>query len=152
MTENNLGVHLRWLLNCGSLQPPQPTYAPPPIESSIAPEDAHLLAQTLDDTCADAEDEELCSTTNNRSHIRPHDIARVQQSASRINARINDAMAKLQSGPKTSNKPRLLSEILPVTLQTPTPFTSRPPGTSLKDQYSARWNRKTAGKHRMLLQ
>ena len=35
-------------------------------------------------------------------------------------------------------KPRLLSEHLPIALQVPTPTSIRKPGTSLKDQYSAR--------------
>lgn len=147
MTRTNLGIHLSWLISCGSTQPPQPIYVPQltqPADGLGQPLDNSSLSQkpvldieksgnvqrgTDDDSCIPSESE----------------FARPQQSASALNAQSKIAMARLQSGPKSSNKPRLLSESLPVSLQTPTHSAVRPSSTSLKDQYSAQWESRANG-------
>ena len=136
MTENNLGVHLRWFLKGGSEQPPQPAYA------SLLPElsPANIIPRN---DCSQAS--QIVSAgvelpgldANSGSHQPSHSFARPGRPASVLNAQSEDAMARLQSGRRDNNKPRLLSEALPVTLQTPSNPAKRVPGTSLRDQYTA---------------
>ena len=136
MTENNLGVHLHWLLKCGSEQPPPPAYTSLLVELSpanVTPRDSCSQAsQTVS-----AESEVPRPGANSEGHQPPHIFARPGQPASVLNAQSKDEMARLQSGRRDNNKPRLLSETLPVTLQTPSNPAKRVPGTSLRDQYSA---------------
>jgi len=82
---------------------------------------------------------------NARSAQTAPEFARPLFPASALNALDKDDMARLQSAPKSNNKHRLLSETIPVALQSPT-VTSRTPGKSLTDNYSARYDRRTEGK------
>lgn len=85
------------------------------------------------------------SDSNADSSAQQWEFVRPDLPASVLNAQSGYEMARLQSGPKSRNKPRLLSEHIPVALRTPTPISIRKPGTSLKDQYSAQWDRKSSG-------
>ena len=139
MTKHNLKVHLHWLIACLPTKPPQPAYGPlpPSVEDSLSP------LQDIEGSGSDASVEKLDSNVNNSAPQQK--FARPSLPASVLNNQPGNEMARLQSGPKSSNKPRLLSEHIPVALQTPASTSSRKPGTSLKDQYSAQWERKPSG-------
>lgn len=140
MTRHNLNQHLHWLLGSSLTEPPQPAYAPP-LTSSV--EDASSLPQEVEHLGLDTIVEE--ANSNVHSSARQPEFVRPTLPASVLNTQGGHEMARLQSGPKSSNKPRLLSEHIPVALQIPAPTSIRRPGTSLKDQYSAQWERRPSG-------
>ena len=130
MTRHNLNEHLHWLLRTSPIEPPRPAYAPAHASSL---EDVSSLPQGAEHTILNTIFEEADSNVS--SSRRQGDF--VQPTSP--NLRGGHEMARLQSGPRSSNKPRLLSEHIPVALQTPTSSSIRKPGKSLKDQYSAKW-------------
>ncbi len=140
MTRHNLNQHLHWLLGSSPAEPPQPAYVPPPTSSV---ENALSLSHEVDHPGLDTIDEEV--DRNVKSTARQPDFLRPTLPASVLNTQGGPEMARLQSGPKSNNKPRLLSEHIPVALQTPTNASIRKPGTSLKDQYSAQWECRPSG-------
>lgn len=144
MTKHNLREHLSWLIGCGSLQPSQPAYAPPTTG----------LASALGPSVDDQSPSQAAESVVEEPHFRQNDaggpqakptFARPLLPASVLNAQSKDAMARLQSGPSSNNKPRMLSETIPLSLHTPTTSTARAPGTSLKDQYNAQWTPRATG-------
>ena len=137
MTRHNLDEHLHWLLSSSPTEPPQPAYAPPPASSvedvsSLPQEVEHLILNTIFEEA----DSNVSSSPRQREFVGP------TSPAGGLNFRGGHEMARLQSGPRSSNKPRLLSEHIPVALQIPTSSSIRKPGTSLKDQYNAQWERR----------
>lgn len=140
MTKHNLNQHLHWLLGSSSTEPPQPAYArspPPSVEEALS------LPQGLVGPGSQPNVENLNGNVD--ISARQPEFVRPTLPASVLNPQAGNDMARLQSGPKSSNKPRLLSEHIPVALQYPVSTTIRKPGTSLKDQYSAQWERRPAG-------
>lgn len=140
MTRNNLNQHLHWFLGSTHTEPPQPAYAPPPTSSaedapSLPPESERLRPATI----VEESDGNVDSSARQPEFVRPTTPASV------LNDQGGYQMARLQSGPKSSKKPLLLSEYIPVALQTPTSTSTRKQGTSLKDQYSAKWDRRPLG-------
>ena len=148
MTKHNIKEHLDWLIKCTSFQPPQPVYAPPStgLDSALKPfPDSQSPPQRLDNL----ETATLDAVDSPEKVDGPHpppEFAKPLLPASKLTSQNNDAMARLQSGTKTSHKPRLLSESLPLSLQTPSTSSSNVPRTSLKDRYNAQWERKAPGK------
>ena len=140
MTKHNLNQHLRWLLGCLAIEPLQPAYGPPP---PLSVENALSLPQDIERFGPETVVEE--ASGNADSSARQSEFARPNLPASILNAQAENEMARLQSGPKSSNKPRLLSEHIPVALQTPTSTSIQKPGTSLRDQYSAQWQCRPPG-------
>lgn len=140
MTRHNLNEHLRWLLGSLPTEPPQPAYAPPPTPKV---EDVSSLPQEIERLGLDTIFEEADSNVS--SSARQPEFDRPTLPASVLNTKGGHEMARLQSGPRSSNKPRLLSEHIPVALQTPKSTSIRKLGTSLKDQYSAQWERRPSG-------
>jgi len=147
MTRHNLREHLNWLIVSPPSQPSQPAYAPPSTGS------ANGLDSFLDDPSPPLVSSDLASTS---SIIRravndvdgpapPQEFARPLLPASVLNAQGGDAMARLQSGPKSGHKRQLLSESIPLSLQPPTPSSIRSVGTSLKDRYNAQWEQRAYG-------
>lgn len=148
MTRHNIKDHLDWLIKAGSSQPPQPAYAPPSsgLTSALDPSLAYPSSQQqFESISGDLADTWGVTKDVGIFHSRP-EFARPLLPASILNAQGSDTMARLQSGTKSSNKPRLLSETIPLSLQTPTASSGRAPGTSLKDRYSAQWERRAPGK------
>lgn len=134
MTKHNLNQHLHWLLGSLPSQPPRPVYArPPPLSigntSSLPPN----LERLESDTVFGEVDGNVDSSARQPEFVRP------TLPASVLNTRAGNEMARLQSGPRSSNKPRLLSEHIPVALQTPAYTSIRKPCISLKDQDSSQW-------------
>ena len=140
MTRHNLNQHLHWFLGSLPIDPPQPAYTPPP---TLSVEEALSLPQEVErpglDTIVEETDSNASSSAQQRNFVRP------ALPASVLNAQSGHEMARLQSGPKSSNKPRLMSEHIPAVLKASTPVSIRKPGASLKDQYNAQWERKPSG-------
>lgn len=140
MTKHNLNQHLHWLLGSLPSKPPRPVYAPPPPPSVG---NASSLPQNFEHLGSDTLYGELDGNVN--SSARQPEFVRPTLPASVLNTQAGNEMARLQSGPRSSNKPRLLSEHIPVALQTSASTSIRKPGTSLKDQDSAQWERGPPG-------
>jgi hypothetical protein len=145
MTKHNLREHLSWLIGCGSLHPSQPAYT--------------LSTTGLANALGPLADDQIASQAIERAIEQPHALqknadisqatplfARPLLPASVLNAQRKDAMARLQSGPSSNNKPRMLSEAIPSLHHTPNTSSARAPGTSLKDQYNAQWTSRATGK------
>ena len=149
MTKHNIREHLTWLIKYNSLQPPQPVYVPPSTGLSSALEPSFNVQSPPQDVrrLDSATFDELGLPENVNGPHPAREFVRPVLPASKLKAQNNDAMARLQSGPKSSHKPRLLSESLPLSLQTPSTSSGKVPRTSLKDQYNAQWERKAPGKN-----
>lgn len=136
MTKNNLREHLNWLLHSESAPPAPPSRPAAHLQltesGSILDNEAGILSSAgpLGLTLRTAND------ANSVRGTRPQLPLSIAES--------NDAMARLQLPAKSNTKPRLLSENVPLSLQTPQPA-HRTSGLSLKDQYKARYDRKTEG-------
>ena len=140
MTRNNLQEHLYWLVSSKPFAPPPPGSAPP----------ASYFSATQEATSNDPLRVAPRGTTTfhpGQSHTARGDLdhvgkefefARPLLPASSYNIRNSEEMARLQSAPRSNTK-RLLSRNSPDPLQTPTPYPGRRPSTSLKDQYTARY-------------
>lgn len=148
MTKNNIEDHLAWLINCGSLQPQQPV---PALQftggSNASPtfSDGPPSSQRAEGIYGETSGGSVGNSDVSIFPSEPEFIRPVLP-ASALKTQGKDAMARLQAGSKSSHKPRLLSESIPLSLQTPTAPSTRAPGTSLKDRYSAQWERKAPGK------
>ena len=144
MTRNNLREHLTWLIGNGPSQPPQLEYAPPSTGASS------VLEAILEDpsptlvSIGPVSDSTGIQVVFDNVLGQP-EFARPSVPASVLNAHEADAMARLQSGPKSNYKPRLLSERIPLSLQTPSAPLARSPGQSLTDRYNAPWDQKASG-------
>ena len=143
MTNHNLSEHLSWLLGTKPFAILLAARSPQRSGTSRWAEepDTPLASQTLEQrqsqfNSAIALGHGVGIESRNSEFARPALPARL------LSGGEVDSMARLQSGPKSSTKPRLLSQVSPGVLNTPnTPNTggSRAPGTSLKDRYAARY-------------
>ena len=139
MTKHNLKQHLHWLLGSLPTEPPQPVYAPPTPSIGNALSLPPNLERLGSNSVVWEADGNVGSSARQPEFVRP------TLPASVLNTQAGNDMARLQSGPRSNNKPRLLSEHIPVALQTPASTSIRKPGTSLKDQYIAQWERRPSG-------
>ena len=123
MTKNNLRGHLDWFLGSKSHVPLQTGEFPPSVGSPVLGGYTHELeeGESSDAVLPNQEFKFLCPAIPDR-------ISRNTDSVH---------MARLQSGPKSTTKPRLLSHTTPTNVQSSTPYSTRPSGSSLRDQYSA---------------
>ena len=144
MTKHNLREHLHWLIDTNPTEPAHRAIPPPSTVPSAVLEP--FPDESSQPRVLDAGVSHRCvtqiATEKLGSPERELEFARPLLPASVLNARSRDEMARLQSGPKSNKKPRLLSENIPLSLQTPTPSSIRVPGKSLTDQYNAPWERK----------
>ena len=147
MTKHNIKGHLNWLIKCGSYQPSQPAYSP----SSTGP--ASVIEQILEEQSTSQRAEPVIQDGSGIGSLAEDalhppsepEFVRPILPASVLNAQGKDEMARLQSGTKSSHKPRLLSETIPLSLQA-NPVSPRVPGTSLRDRYNAQWERRAPSK------
>ena len=148
MTKTNIKDHLAWLITCKSVRPPRSAHAPqttgPPnlLEISL---DRQPSSQRPVNTCDESAGVPAAAGDACTLHPEPEFLKPALPASASIH-QAQDVMARLQSGPKSSHKPRLLSESIPLSLQTPTSSSIRIPGTSLKDRYSAQWQQRATGK------
>ena len=147
MTKHNLREHLTWLIVKGPLQPPQPTFTPPSTEASNVSET--VLEDSSSVVAPTGPESFLTGAQTAVNDVLSEDpepeFARPLLPASVLNSNGVDTMARLQSGPKSSHKPRLLSEPIPLSLQTPSASLARAQGPSLGDNYNAQWGQKRSG-------
>lgn len=144
MTSHNLREHLHWLLVSKPFAPPEgiPT---PHIQSASTQGGAEILdtapvqvsSSTPPEPIGPAESGNAAGPGRNPEFIRPAIPNRSNSSTG-----LED-MARLQSGPRSTNKPRLLSHASSDPLQLPTPRTAHTARISLTDQYKAAYEPRT---------
>ena len=147
MTKNNIRDHLAWLITSSSVRPQQSTQALPitgPPNLLENPLDRQPSSQRPVNTGDDLAGVPAASS-NAHALLSEPEFLKPALPASASSHDAKDVMARLQAGPKSSHKPRLLSESIPLSLQTPASSSSRIPGTSLKDRYSAQWQQRATG-------
>lgn len=136
MTRHNLKEHLTWLLG-------SKTAAPPPGEPS--PLQTRSASPTTIEEGTDAPEGLLDRTTatadlnfeNVAEPGRVPEFVRPSLPARSGAFEASEEMARLQTGPRSVTKSRLLSQASPVLSKTPTPRANPSNSASLKDQYSA---------------
>ena len=140
MTKHNLEDHLGWLVKS---KPTFPSYlASAGAETYVEAPSVSETVNTFQPRSANPPSASALLTKesgdgNHQSEASKIGFLRPTTPASFLNGGSRDAMARLQSGPKTNNKPRLLSEQLSTSVQPSLP-SMRAPGISLKDKYEAR--------------
>lgn len=151
MTRHNLQSHLSWLLTSQHNVPGSTTAIPPSASSTIAfGAEPYTLSQFPSQTAESIESNgDLNSVTNGQCAEKDEEFIRPSLPASALHTQRLEAMGRLQSGTKSSSKPRLFSQVLPEVEQTPKEPSSSRPTVSLSDEYNAAYNRIDAGKKTM---
>ena len=146
MTKNNLSQHLTWLISSNPLHPPQPVFTPPSTATSSAseptlegPPPPLLFADPLSGVVGPQ-----VASKDVRGLDAQTQFTRPSVPASVLNTYGTEAMARLQSGPRSGHKPRLLSESKPPFVQTSS--IPRAPGQSLSEHYAAKWEQSPLSK------
>lgn len=146
MTRHNLKSHLSWLLESRKTIPASPEVVQPLASSSATfGAEPFNLSQFSIETSEEVGLYENSNSSSNGSG--PADIeesSRPSLSANIILTQASATMGRLQSGSRSSNKPRLLSSVLPESAQTPKQSPLSRQVTSLGDQYNAAYNRGNA--------
>ena len=140
MTRHNLSQHLTWLISSNPLHPPQPIFTPPSTATSSVSEPTLEGPPPL--VFADPfSGGSLPQVTSKdvRGQEPQTEFTRPAVPASVLNTYGTETMARLQSGPRSSHKPRLLSETIPPSVQTPSVSVPRALGQSLREHYTAKW-------------
>lgn len=148
MTRHNLQGHLSWLLVTAHNVPASAPAIPPSVASAITlGAEPYSLSQFRSQPAEGAGSHEtLTSGTNGRRFQESEEFIRPSLPASALQRKHLEAMGRLQSGPKASTKPRLLSERLPEVAQSHKQPNQTRPATSLVEQYNAAYSRSDAGK------
>ena len=141
MTRHNLSQHLTWLIGSNPLHPPQPIFTPPSTATPSASE------PTLEDpppplVIADSIprlSRPQVTFKDAPSQESKTEFTRPSVPASFLNTYGTEAMARLQSGPRSGHKPRLLSASTLPSVRTPSVSVPRPLGHSLTEHYTAKW-------------
>ena len=150
MTENNLREHLSWLLRVNpslNLSERSPTsvqssntvigqvntWQAGSRSSSEQKSSLPTIASQDDRQTLDVPDP-VVETTNLQRFARP-------------NADAESSMARLQSGPRSATKGKLLSQLPPEQLRTPRNALAAPPKTSLTARYNAVYSTNSNGKN-----
>ena len=146
MTKHNIREHLSWLLISNSSKPPHLGSIALDTENSflLSTNQADNFREPLLETgvvdTTESLDNVHSSDRESRSqpqHPLPSQISMITQG--------REAMARLQSGPKSGNKPKLLSQACADSLQTPKTSQAHDIGTSLRDRYCALYTQNTSG-------
>ena len=148
MTRHNLAQHLAWLIGSNPLRPPQQVYTPPSTAPSSVPELIHedyspplIAGSSLPEVGGAPVRSRNGGGPESQKAFPPPSIP-----ASVLNACGKEAMARLQSGPASSHKARLLSGNLPHNIQTSSVAGARATGHTVKDLYTAKWEQSASGK------
>lgn len=134
MTKNNLRQHLDWILGSRPCFPIDNGQFAHPVSSQSPPEALPTTEPSTHSTpMLDIGVEDRNNDTGPSGgfqFVRPAIPCQVKRADS-------EDMARLQSGPGSSQKSRLLSQTIPAKVKCPTPYSSRLQGSTLRDQYSA---------------
>ena len=142
MTKHNLKDHLGWLIKS------KPTFSSCPLTVQVEsfPEAASIFEadNTLQHRSATPTVVPVSSTKGSgdgspQGETSDFRFLRPTIPTSFLNGEGRDVMARLKSGPKVDNKPRLLSEQLPTSIQPSLPPV-RTPGVSLTETFIARYD------------
>ena len=139
MTRNNLGEHLSWILATKASLPLQSS----PLEILVLSQSSAARASGTQQSAPSFTATAFQSTSKRDAtewegvtqFLRPAVPPREQKRLA------PDAMVRLQSGPKSSTKSRLLSHATPLEVNTPGSQVPRVLGSSLRDQYHAAFDR-----------
>ena len=138
MTSHNLREHLHWLLVSKPFAPPEPLPTPHTQLAStqgaaeiLDEASVRVSSSTAPEILRTAESGNVAESGRKPDFIRPAIPNRSNSSTG-----LGD-MARLQSGPRSTHKPRLLSHASSDPLQLPTPRTAHTTRISLTDQYKA---------------
>lgn len=143
MTRNNLQEHLPWLTSSKEFAAPPPGVAPLSSDFIPAPdvEQPHLLSIQSESALASTAGRGWTEGDPAGDVQRKPEFARSLLPASLLNGGESEVMARLQSGPRSTTKSRLLSHASPDPIQQPTPYSGVRPSLSLKDQYNLQYQR-----------
>ena len=135
MTKNNLNEHLSWLLQSASTTVDNSTSVRSfGVAELCQPIVGSVLLSSKDETFGSSRPTPARPVVTNLG--ADHTFAKPNLPASALRALEKDDMARLQSGPKSNNKSRLLSETGVAPRQTTTPSASVGQSNSLSSQYS----------------
>ena len=138
MTKNNLREHLTWLLDTNAFAPP--TILPITQNETTSSRSSRGIAVPI------VPAREITSLDPGSTNLGSNNVVGAEEQPefllpaipSRITTtRYSEAMARLQSGPRSTHKSRLLIHASPDPLQQPTPESARPPNSSLRDRYNS---------------
>lgn len=144
MTKNNLREHLDWILGSRPCFPLDNGQLAHPAFSQGSPEAQQTAERSSHTPRRDIGVEARNNDTDSRGDfqfLRPAIPSQVKRRAD------SEDMARLQSGPSSTKKSRLLSQINPVKAQCTTPYSPRLPGSTLRDQYTAAFDEVDRGTH-----
>lgn len=147
MTRHNLQGHLSWLLALQQTVPASPLAIPPSIASTITlGAEPYSLSQFQSQTTEGVgSHEDLITGTNGRVLHENEVFICPDLPASALQRQQSEAMGRLQSGSKSSTKPRLISQQIPELAPSHKKLSLTRPGTSLVEQYNAAYSRNDAG-------
>lgn len=138
MTKHNLNVHLTWLVGSSTFVPPPPG---PTLQSlDVALPFSSGSEDPLNEVHAPVIDLRIAgrSIGHDVGNPRPLSASAINQlPANTSTGEASENMARLQSGPKVNNRSKLLSQGSLQVFRTPKQNLSRPWSSSLRDQYSA---------------
>lgn len=146
MTKHNIREHLSWLLISNSSKPQQ--LGPIALDT-----EGGFSSSTVptDDFREPLPENGVFESTGSLNDVRSSDRDFRSQSQYPLPSRISmikedrEAMARLQSGPKSGNKPKLISQACADSLQTPKTSQVQDFGTSLRDRYCALYTQNNSG-------
>ena len=144
MTKNNLTLHLSWLVGSIGFAPPSTGLDGPWLETTIASssgsEDPLHGDPNLRVAFAPAKERQRRCVGSTKS---TPDILHPPFQGETPSSNAPTTMARLQSASKSNKKPSVLTLAPSAQLQTPNTYQSEPRSTSLKDQYTAPYQRGT---------
>lgn len=146
MTRNNLSEHLSWLrISKSSVPPPGLPVLPvvdSPVHSSAHESEFEVLATTQEERPRGGVDafETAPRPFSSQPSIESARLALPAHAPSQGDGPAKfQPMARLQSGPKSATKSRLLSHIPPLQLPSPAPTVNRNDRPSFGDSYNAQF-------------
>ena len=129
MTKNNLKNHLDWFLGSKSQVPRHTGELASSAGSPVLRGALSITAHTSELKVGESSNAVL--PDQEFEFVRPAIPDRISRNTGFVQ------MARLQSGPKSTTKPRLLSHTTPTNVQSSTPYSTHTSSSSLRDQYSA---------------
>ena len=135
MTKNNLDAHLTWLFSSSTSVPyPPHSDVATTQASNIESEDPLHIDLSREVRTPYGPEPSVCDV---EVPSQLFSVGVTQNSDEALSVQDRKTMARLQSGPKSSTKSKLLSQGLLGQERTPRSQKTRTPSTSLKDQYNA---------------